>query len=87
MTSTLCKTQQEAVEFVQQLLSKYDKEFLEVFYKQNRFHNNEITKLKEKIAHHKKKLEENGEREKEFRWLCKQAKKSDHDSSTLTNVP
>lgn len=39
-------TKQEAIKFVQAILSKYDKEILEVFYKEIRHNNNEITKLK-----------------------------------------
>lgn len=62
-------TQEEAIKVVSQILIKFDNDIMEAFHKQIRFHNNEITQLKSKIANHKKKVDEMVKKEKEFKWL------------------
>ena len=67
-------TKEEAIKFVQEIICTFDKDILEAFYKEIRYNNNEITKLQQKIAKHKAKIEEMLKKESKFKWLAKQAK-------------
>jgi len=59
---------------------EFNKEILAVFYKQNRFHNNEITKLKQTIVDHQNKLVEIGRKEQKFRKLSELAKNANENT-------